>query len=125
MKKLLQLSLFILLISFSACREDRNCGCRDQTAANYDASANCDATCNYEGQVVFFFASYTPNTGTVIIDGLTGTFTYHSSASYCGAAGDATFTLPVGNYNYSLSTWASSTSGSVTVTKNGCAQVGW
>lgn len=77
------------------------------------------------GQVVFYHASFSVNTGTANIDGQSKTFTYHTSASGCGVPEDATFTLPVGTYSYSLSTIASSTSGQVTITNNGCAEVGW
>jgi hypothetical protein len=81
-----------------------------------------------EGKVTFW-AAESCSAGramTLQIAGRTGTITSFTATepTACGAAGTATFTLPVGNYTYKLLCGTDSIgTGSVAITANGCVKV--
>ena len=103
MKKLIHLTLFIALISFSACQKN---------------------ALQKDGKVIFWYNS-TGTNATVSINGQTGFVTLYYSGydPNCGANGCANFTLPVGTYSWSAYSTFSNWSGTVTITNNGCQQV--
>ncbi len=99
-------------------------GCMDPTSSTYNPAATVDdGSCKYTGQAMFWYNS-NGSMATVYINGQTGyvTLYYTPSAPGCGASGCATFTLPVGTYTYTAYSSWSSWSGSITVTKGGCAK---
>lgn len=126
MKKfILPLVLFIALIGGCKKEEEKIFGCTDPSSSNYNPVANTDnGTCEYTGDVTFWYNSNGTN-ATVTIGSRVGYITqyYPSYNPTCGSSGCANFTLDVGSYYYyaesSFSTW----SGTVYVSKNGCARV--
>lgn len=93
----------IMALTAVSCKKDVN-GCTSPSATNYnpDATKN-DQSCKYEGTVAFWMdGSVTPNGSvTVLLNGEYKTITHTlNSAPTCGAQYTATFTLPVGTYEY-------------------------
>ncbi len=123
MKIPVKLMIVAFLLIGTSCK--KNSGCTDSSADNYDYNADVnDGSCEYSGQVMFYISS-AYNYVDVNCNGSSKTITlYYPSGATCGAAGCATYEFPTGTYTYYAEeqgilgdTW----SGSVTITKNGCA----
>jgi len=106
MKKILGL-LLLTSISFVSCKKE---GCTDVDAINYDDSANRDdGTCNFEGELVFWFDGTTAanlvqddiSSLTYYVDnklvGSTSSNVYWNSSPSCGANGSITVSKSLGN----------------------------
>ena len=125
-KTLLLLFVAILMISaMSGCTKDIY-GCTDSYASNYNPSANISTnTCQYYGNVTFYFASNMAN-ATVTINGQSSTITqyYPNAAPNCNGVGCANFSLPAGTYAYTATssqyTWGITKPAYAAVTANGC-----
>lgn len=135
----------ILLSSLSACvksgctnsaasnydpkakKDDGKCkinGCTDAAATNYNKDANTDdGSCKYTGKVIFWTDGTKPRIS-VNIGGQIGYIdSFTSAAPGCGTAGYATFTVSTGKVGYGASNAFQTWNDSVTITRDGCAQV--
>ena len=126
-----KLSFTILVIGvmsmlFSSCEKEEAeiYGCIHPSATNYSSYATADdGSCEYSGEVMFWYNS-NGTSATINIGGkIRYISSYYSSAPSCGSSGCATFTLPIGSYNFMASSTWSTWSGTVSVTSTGCSKM--
>lgn len=132
--------IVICIILCSACsKEEKICGCADESAANYNSEANCDdGTCTYNGKVTFwtYEPSWAMNSHVVVTvvgasqaQTITMSYIPVTAPNYCNASGCANFTLPVGQYNYEAKLLNGrikpdkTYSGKINIEKNNCLLV--
>jgi major membrane immunogen (membrane-anchored lipoprotein) len=78
------------------------------------------------GQAVFYATgNFSGGPITVNVNGQSNSFnSYFTAAPSCGASGAATFTLPVGTYNFTASNTNDNWSGTINVSSGGCSKMG-
>ncbi|KAB2914085.1 MAG: hypothetical protein F9K23_15345 [Bacteroidetes bacterium] len=130
----------ILFVLSSSCnKEEKNCGCTDVEAYNYNSKANCDdSSCTYKGKATFWIYDQTWGMTSRVVVKLEGvsesqmiTMSYIpiTAPYYCNANGCANFTLPVGKYKYEAKLLTGSIrpdttfNGTINVEKNSCTLV--